>query len=129
MRVMLAQKLLKKVKLYFNDEEVKVSNFTQYINMYIGGKGECKRIHEKYDIELQVIYDKSLGTWRRGRPNIKVVEIDWTLNNVINYISKSDIGIVPCTNNFFLDAPINYANPFSLFIKCIINLGINFSGY
>ena len=76
-----------------------------------------ERIHEKYNIELQVIYDKSLGTWRRGRPNIKVAEIDWTLDNVINYISKSDIGIVPCTNNFFLDAPINYANPFSLFIK------------
>ena len=76
-----------------------------------------ERIYEKYDIELQVIYDKSLGTWRRGRPNIKIVEIDWTLNNVINYISKSDIGIVPCTNNFFLDSPINYNNPFSLFIK------------
>ena len=76
-----------------------------------------ERIYETYDIELQVIYDKSLGTWKRGKPNIKIKEIDWTLDNVIKFISNSDIGIVPCTNNFFLDSPIKYTNPFSFFIK------------
>ena len=38
---------IKKVKLSFNDEIVPVKTFQNYVDMYIGAKGETKRIYEK----------------------------------------------------------------------------------
>ena len=89
----------KKVKLYFNDEEVKVSNFTQYINMYIGGRGDCKRIHEsceerwEYAVTIsptheftQVSFVNGICTFKGGK------HVDYILNQIVrklaDYIDK-----------------------------------------
>ena len=41
-----------------------------------------------------------LGGWKK--PNVTVKEYDWTFENVLNYMSDVDIGIVPSLrkNNF-----------------------------
>ncbi len=85
----------KKVKLYFNDDEVKVSNFTQYINMYIGGKGECKRIHEKYEERweyavtlspthefTQVSFVNGICTFKGGK------HVDYILHQIVKKLSE-----------------------------------------
>jgi DNA topoisomerase-2 len=89
----------KKVKLYFNDEEVKVSNFPQYINMYIGGRGDCKRIHEtceerwEYAVTIspthefsQVSFVNGICTFKGGK------HVDYILNQIVrklaDYIEK-----------------------------------------
>lgn len=76
-----------------------------------------ERISEKYQIQLTVIYDKNLGRWKNGRPNIKIKEIDWSFETLNKEISKFDIGIMPCTNNFFLDKPHENMNFFSKLVK------------
>lgn len=76
-----------------------------------------ERIAEKYQIQLTVIYDKKLGKWKKGRPSIKIKEIDWSLSSLVKEISNFDIGIMPCTNNFFLDKPLKKMNFFSKLIK------------
>ena len=40
---------VKKIKVSFNDSIIPVKNFTQYIDLYIGSKGEHKRIYETTD--------------------------------------------------------------------------------
>ena len=40
---------VKKIKVSFNDSIVPVKNFTQYIDLYIGSKGDHKRIYETTD--------------------------------------------------------------------------------
>tara|TARA_B100000900_G_scaffold340331_1_gene303102 strand:+ start:7581 stop:11066 length:3486 start_codon:yes stop_codon:yes gene_type:complete len=90
---------IKKVKLFFNDNEVKLYNFSQYINMYIGGKGDCKRIHEKheerweYAVTLspthefsQVSFVNGICTFKGGK------HVDYILNQIVrklgDYIEK-----------------------------------------
>jgi len=90
---------IKKVKMYFNEEEVKISTFTQYINMYIGGRGDCKRIHEKYEerweyaVSLspthefsQVSFVNGICTFKGGK------HVDYILNQIVrkltDYIEK-----------------------------------------
>ena len=80
-------------------------------------KTAIEKISKKYQIKLTVIYDKSLGQWTKGRPNIKINEINWSYKNLAKEISKFDIGIVPCTNNFFLDKPNKKLNIFSFLLK------------
>ncbi len=79
-------------------------------------KKALEKLNLKYNILLTVIYDKKLGKWVRGRPNIPIKEVDWSLSNLTKEISKFDIGIVPCTNNFFLDKYKSY-NLFSFLVK------------
>jgi len=90
---------IKKVKLFFNDNEVKIYNFSQYINMYIGGRGDCKRIHEKYEERweyavtlspthefTQVSFVNGICTFKGGK------HVDYILNQIIrkltDYIEK-----------------------------------------
>ena len=40
---------VKKIKVTFNGQAVPVKNFQQYIDMYIGGKGDEKRVYESHD--------------------------------------------------------------------------------
>ncbi len=40
---------VKKVKVSYNDAVIPVKNFQQYIDMYIGGKDESKRVYEQSD--------------------------------------------------------------------------------
>jgi DNA topoisomerase-2 len=40
---------VKKVKINYNDAVVPIKNFAQYIDMYLGGKDEVKRIYEQHD--------------------------------------------------------------------------------
>ena len=37
----------KNIKVKYNDKQVQIKTFEQYINLYIGGKSETKRIYEK----------------------------------------------------------------------------------
>ena len=86
---------VKKVKLFFNEQEVKISNFAQYINMYIGGKGDCKRIHEKheerweYAVTLsptheftQVSFVNGICTFKGGK------HVDYILNQIVRKLSE-----------------------------------------
>ncbi len=59
-----------------------------------------EKISQEVNLELHVVYDKSLGRWKK--PNIIVKEYDWTFENVVKYMSNVDIGIVPSLrkNNF-----------------------------
>ena len=40
---------VKKVKINYNDVAIPIKNFAQYIDMYLGGKDEVKRIYEQHD--------------------------------------------------------------------------------
>ncbi len=80
-------------------------------------KDALEMINQEFNILLTVIYDKKLGSWSKGRPNIPIKEINWDFKSLSSEISKFDIGIVPCTNNFFLDKPKNFLNPISILIK------------
>ncbi len=71
-------------------------------------EGACKnaleRISKEHNICLKVIYDKSLGQWSKGRPNIPIEDLNWnSIENVEKILEDIDIGISPGTNNFFLD--------------------------
>lgn len=80
-------------------------------------KNALEKLNNNYDISLTVIYDKKLGKWFRGRPDIKINEIDWSFKSILKEIPKFDIGIVPCTNNFFIDKPKAHKNIFKFFLK------------
>ena len=54
-----------------------------------------------YNIELYLIYDKSLGKFKNNKIKFKI--IDWTEKNLIRFLSKIDIGLVPATNNLYFD--------------------------
>jgi hypothetical protein len=75
-----------------------------------------EKISQTYNIKLIAVYDMSLGRWSKGRPNIEIKEVDWTFENMVNEMSKVDIGIVPCTNKFLLDTHYSKSN----FIKRLI---------
>lgn len=65
-----------------------------------------EKLSEKIDLEFWTIYDKSLGTWQ-GNKKLKIKHINWSPKNLKNFLKKIDIGVVPCTNNFFLDRDQN----------------------
>ena len=90
---------VKKIKITFNDELVNVFNFSQYINMYIGTRGDCKRIHEsgderwEYAVALspnheftQVSFVNGICTFKGGK------HVDYILNQLVrkltDYIEK-----------------------------------------
>ena len=90
---------VKKIKITFNDELVNVSNFSQYINMYIGSRGDCKRIHESGDERweyavalspnhefIQVSFVNGICTFKGGK------HVDYILNQLVrkltDYIEK-----------------------------------------
>jgi glycosyltransferase involved in cell wall biosynthesis len=60
-----------------------------------------EKISKEVNLELIVVYDKSLGDWKK--PNIKIIEHDWSFENLIREMSSVDIGLVPSLrkNNFF----------------------------
>jgi glycosyltransferase involved in cell wall biosynthesis len=60
-----------------------------------------EKISKEVNLELVVVYDKSLGDWKK--PNIQIVEHDWSFENLIKEMSSVDIGLVPSLrkNNFF----------------------------
>jgi glycosyltransferase involved in cell wall biosynthesis len=60
-----------------------------------------EKISKEVNLELIVVYDKSLGDWKK--PNIKIIEYDWSFENLIREMSSVDIGLVPSLrkNNFF----------------------------
>jgi len=87
-------------------------------------EGACKnaleRISKEHNICLKAIYDKSLGHWSRGRPNIPIEDLNWTsIENVEKILEDVDIGISPGTNNFFLDKKNLKNNFISNFIRGI----------
>ncbi len=111
-------------KLHKNNKIINIGyhgNLEHLEEMSSSTKIALEKISKKYQILLTVIYDKKLGKWVKGRPNIKIKEVNWSFKNLISEISKFDIGIVPCTNNFFLDKPLTEMNYFTKILK-------NFSG-
>lgn len=60
-----------------------------------------EKISKEVNLELIVVYDKSLGDWKK--PNIKIIEYDWSFETLIREMSSVDIGLVPSLrkNNFF----------------------------
>ena len=60
-----------------------------------------EKISKEVSLELVVVYDKSLGNWKK--PNINIKEHDWSFENLIREMSSVDIGLVPSLrkNNFF----------------------------
>tara|TARA_B100000963_G_C22620123_1_gene669513 strand:+ start:685 stop:1701 length:1017 start_codon:yes stop_codon:yes gene_type:complete len=80
-------------------------------------KNALESLNLKHNITLSVIFDKKLGKWIKGRPAIQIKEINWSFKNILKEIPKFDIGIVPCTNNFFLDKPLANKNIFKQILK------------
>lgn len=86
-------------------------------------EGACsnalERLSTVYDLDLIVIYDQGLGLWKKGRPkNINIIEYNWTnIEDLVLNLKDADIGIVPCTNNFFLDHKNKQTNIFSYLIR------------
>lgn len=80
-------------------------------------KTAIEKISKNYKIKLVVVYDMSLGKWTKGRPNVDIKEVNWTFQNMIDEMSKVDIGIVPCTNKFILDKHYNSSIFFTKIIK------------
>jgi hypothetical protein len=68
-----------------------------------------EKLSKKIDLEFWVIYDKSLGKWK-NQPNIKIKTFNWSENNLIKFLKKIDIGVVPSTNSFFLDKDFSNSN-------------------
>ena len=81
-------------------------------------KNALEKISREFNIKLIAVYDKSLGVWKRGRPNVNIQDIQWKYDVMLKKMSEVDIGIVPCTNNFFLD---NYYKNLNFFYKLIKN--------
>ena len=90
---------IKKVKLSFNDEIVPVKTFQNYVDMYIGAKGETKRIYEKsderweYGVALSPIHEfvhvsfvNGICTFKGGK------HVDYISNQIVkklcDYIEK-----------------------------------------
>lgn len=126
-----------------NDENSKI--------LKIGYHGNLEHLHEFSDelnfalekistevnLELHVVYDKSLGEWKK--PNVTVKEYDWTFENVLNYMSDVDIGIVPSLRknnfikknnvfrnlflNFFTKTPSKINNDYLIQFKFTSNAG------
>lgn len=65
-----------------------------------------EKLSKKINLEFWTIYDKSLGTWK-GTKKLNIKHINWSQRNLKNFLNKIDIGLVPCTNNFFLDRDQN----------------------
>ena len=60
-----------------------------------------EKVSKEVNLELVVVFDKSLGNWKK--PNIDIKEYNWSFENLIREMSSVDIGIVPSLrkNNFF----------------------------
>ena len=103
-------------KLYHHDNDKKYfkigyhGNLEHLKEMDNSVKKALEKISKIYKIKLIVVYDISLGKWKKGRPNIEIEETNWTFENMLDKMSSVDIGIVPCTNNFFLDKHYNLSN-------------------
>tara|TARA_B100001057_G_scaffold221315_2_gene221719 strand:+ start:9407 stop:10429 length:1023 start_codon:yes stop_codon:yes gene_type:complete len=86
-------------------------------------EGACEyaleKLSQEHNIKLIAIYDFSLGKWKKGRPkNIEIEDINWTsVDKMVLDLKKVDIGIVPGTNNFFLDQASTKKNLFYWMIK------------
>ena len=87
--------------------------------------GSCTKAIEKLGIERKIkllaIYDLSLGKWKKGRPNnIEIIDKDWTnLEDLVKNLKQVDIGIVPGTNNFFLDKKNSKKSFFSFLFRLL----------
>lgn len=70
-----------------------------------------EKLSKFYDLELYLIYDKSLGKFKNKKIKFKI--IDWSEKNLIRFLSKIDIGLVPATNNLYFDKDLTT----NIFIK------------
>lgn len=84
----------KKVKVKFNGEQVPIQSFEQYIDLYVGAKGETKRIYEQaserweyavcmspLDEFTQVSFVNGIATTRGGK------HVDYILNQITRKLS------------------------------------------
>lgn len=112
----------KKVKVKFNGELVPVNSFEQYIDLYVGAKGETKRIYERsndrweyavcmspLDEFTQVSFVNGISTTRGGK------HIDYILNQItrklVAYIeSKKKVKV----------KPTSIKDQLMLFVNCVI---------
>lgn len=60
-----------------------------------GLKNALERIDKEYPIQLNIIYNTSVGKWKTGRPNIPIEIYDWNADTIENQLLESDIGLVP----------------------------------
>ena len=90
---------IKKVKITYNNELIPVKTFQHYVDMYIGSKGESKRIYEKTDERweyavalspihefVQVSFVNGICTFKGGK------HVDYISNQIVrklcDYIEK-----------------------------------------
>ena len=113
----------KKVKVKFNNELLPVKHFQQYIDLYIGSKGDKKRIYEssnerwEYAVCLapkeeftQVSFVNGIFTSKGGK------HVDYLLNQIVRKLSayilkKKKIAVKPST----------IKEQIMLFVRCDIN--------
>ena len=113
----------KKVKVKFNDQLLPVKHFQQYIDLYIGSKGDKKRIYEssnerwEYAVCLapkeeftQVSFVNGIFTSKGGK------HVDYLLNQIVRKLSayilkKKKVSVKPST----------IKEQIMLFVRCDIN--------
>jgi DNA gyrase/topoisomerase IV subunit B len=115
----------KKIKVVFNDNTIPVKNFQQYIDLYIGGKGEEKRVYEmaderwEYAVALspthefvQISFVNGICTFKGGK------HVDYILGQIVRklcaYIEKKKkVAVNPNTvkEQLFLFIRCDVENP------------------
>jgi DNA topoisomerase-2 len=90
---------IKKIKVVYNTETIPVKNFQQYIDLYIGGKDEAKRVYEQSDERweyavamspthefMQVSFVNGICTFKGGK------HVDYIVGQIVrklcDYIEK-----------------------------------------
>lgn len=79
----------KPIVLGYHGNSVHLTQFTPNI------KPALEQLSEEYPIKLVAIYDKTVGLWNRGRPNIDIEDIQWDINTLQQQLLRCDIGLVP----------------------------------
>lgn len=82
-----------------------------------------EKISSNYKIRFKAIYDiKKLGLWHKSRPKINIQDIQWTFENMNEFLSSVDIGITP----FLSPMPIFYKAIAHSFTRLFYpNIGFN----
>jgi glycosyltransferase involved in cell wall biosynthesis len=94
-------------------------------------KPALERLNRIHNIEFTVVYNiKNLGKWTKSVPkNVKINHVQWSEDNYLNVISKSDIGVIP---NFIPESRLQisyYLSKLYLMLRFLRTMNINKNDY
>jgi DNA topoisomerase-2 len=113
----------KNVKIRFNEELLPVKTFTNYIDLYVGGKGDCKRLHEEdesgrweYSIALSPIHEFSQVSFVNG---IHTQKGGKHVEYILNQITRKVCSFIETKKKITVN-PNTVKEQLMLFIRCDI---------